>query len=360
MTPAQVGRRRAVLIRILAVVIVLGVVTAAAELEIRMLVGAPRPERLPLARVVPHPELGWAMVPGDLHYTYDIPVKLNALGFRGPDVDAKTATEYRIVALGDSHVYGQGVADADLATSVLERHYRQAPRSCDVRVVNLGVRAYGINQEYGVLRLLGRRLAPDHVLLFFSLNDFELVNVQRRWEQFRHLDWYTFDLGAKPEGAVMRWWTVRQIARTSALINWAHDAWWAWTERDNVEDAALRGQLDPAKIEDVRGHLARFAALADELDARFTIVLVPHAAQIRHDFPQNRYQRTIAELAEPLGLPVIDPLPVFRRDDAEHRRLPVIPFDGHYDAAGQRLLATGIIERFPAEWSGCPARRHRT
>src|SRR5207247_9190986 len=89
MTPAQVGRRRAVLIRILAVVIVLGVVTAAAELEIRMLVGAPRPERLPLARVVPHPELGWAMVPGDLHYTYDIPVKLNALGFRGPDVDAK-------------------------------------------------------------------------------------------------------------------------------------------------------------------------------------------------------------------------------------------------------------------------------
>src|SRR5712691_1323979 len=361
MTAAPPGRRRALLIRVLTVVIALGVVTAAAEVEIRMLVGAPRPERLPLARVIPHPELGWTMMPGDLHYTYDIPVKLNALGFRGPDVAAKTAAEYRIVALGDSHVYGQGVADADLVTSVLERHYRQPPRSCDVRVVNLGVRAYGINQEYAALRMLGRTLAPDHVLLFFSLNDFELVDVQRRWERFKHLDWYTFDLGAKPEGDVVRWWTIRQLARTSGLINWAHDAWWAWTERDNFEDAALRGQLDQARIDDVRAYLVRFVALADELDARFTVVTVPHAAQIRREVPQNRYQRTIADMAGRLRVEVIDPLPVFRRDYAEHERLPVIPFDGHYDATGQRLLATGILERFATEWPGphCPARRRR-
>ena len=163
MTPAPVRRRRALLVRACALVIVLVVTTTAAEIEIRLLVGTPRPERLPLARVVPHPELGWTMMPGDLHYTYDIPVKLNALGFRGPEVGAKAATEYRIVALGDSHVYGQGVADADLATALIERHYRQPPWSCDVRVVNLGVRAYSINQEYAALRLLGRTLANGDV-----------------------------------------------------------------------------------------------------------------------------------------------------------------------------------------------------
>src|SRR5947207_7595675 len=193
MTPPLVGRRRILLVRACAIVIVLVVTLAAVEVEIRLLVGLPRPERLPLARVIPHPELGWTMMPGDLHYTYDIPVQLNALGYRGPAVSAKAATEYRIVALGDSHVYGQGVADADLATALIERHYRQAPASCDVRVINLGVRAYSINQEYAVLRRLGPALAPDLVLLFFYLNDFELVDVHRRWERFKHLDWYTFD-----------------------------------------------------------------------------------------------------------------------------------------------------------------------
>ncbi len=43
MTAAPPGRRRALLIRVLTVVIALGVVTAAAEVEIRMLVGAPVP-----------------------------------------------------------------------------------------------------------------------------------------------------------------------------------------------------------------------------------------------------------------------------------------------------------------------------
>jgi len=357
MTPPLVGRRRILLVR--AIVIVLVVTLAAVEVEIRLLVGLPRPERLPLARVIPHPELGWTMMPGDLHYTYDIPVQLNALGYRGPAVSAKAATEYRIVALGDSHVYGQGVADADLATALIERHYRQPPASCDVRVINLGVRAYSINQEYAVLRRLGPALAPDLVLLFFYLNDFELVDVHRRWERFKHLDWYTFDLGAKPAGDVMRWWTIRQIARTSALINWAHDAWFAWTARDDFEEAALRGHLDQRMIDDVHEYLVRFVALADELNTRFTVVVVPHAAQIRREFPQNRYQRTITEMAGRLRTSVIDPLPVFRRDYAELKRWPVIPFDGHYDAAGQRLLATGVLEHLATEWPEprCPARR---
>src|SRR5213078_664903 len=52
---------------------------------------------------------------------------------------------------------------------------------------------------------------------------------------------------------------------------------------------------------------------------------------------------------------------VFRRDYAELKRWPVIPFDGHYDAAGQRLLATGVLEHLATEWPEprCPAVRTR-
>src|SRR2546427_5821937 len=107
MTPPLVGRRRILLVRACASVIVLVVTLAAVEVEIRLLVGLPRPERLPLARVIPHPELGGTMMPGDLHYPYDIPVQLKALGYRGPPGSAKPPPEYPIVALGDPPVYGQ-------------------------------------------------------------------------------------------------------------------------------------------------------------------------------------------------------------------------------------------------------------
>src|SRR5437867_12443172 len=59
-------------------------------------------------------------------------------------------------------------------------------------------------------------------------------------------------------------------------------------------------------IDDVHEYLVRFVALADELNTRFTVVVVPHAAQIRREFPQNRYQRTITEMAGRLRTSVID------------------------------------------------------
>ena len=77
-------------------------------------------EKLPLVRVKADPDLGWAMLQNDVHYTYDIEVRLNSLGFRGPELERKANNEYRILALGDSHIYGQGIPDSGLLTTRLE------------------------------------------------------------------------------------------------------------------------------------------------------------------------------------------------------------------------------------------------
>ena len=81
------------------------------EFSVRIIIGVPQKEVLPVARVKPDPDTGWVMLPRDEHYTYEKFVKLNSLGFRGPEVSSKGKNEYRILAIGDSHVYGQGVAD---------------------------------------------------------------------------------------------------------------------------------------------------------------------------------------------------------------------------------------------------------
>ena len=320
----------------------------ALELFTRLVVGTPWPERMPLARVVADPVLGFRMLPHDRHYTYDIPVRLNALGFRGPEVPAKEAQEYRIAVFGDSHVYGQGIADDDLVTAVMEGTLNADPSArCRYRVVNLGVRAYSTNQELALLGEIGPRLAPDHVVVFFYVNDFDPVNVARRYAEYRRLDWYMFDISGKPEGWRLDQWNRIQMLRRSAFVMWAHDLYRAATAETTLEERVLRGNRDAAvdaAIDRAAALIADFAKLAGGMGASFTLVAVPHAGQIRGGSPESRYPKDLRDFAERNGMAFHDLRPALAAAFPDGP-LPLIPFDGHYDARGQRAMGEAVAAR---------------
>jgi lysophospholipase L1-like esterase len=323
------------------------------ELLTRLVYGAPRSERLPLVRVAPDAEVGWVMVPGDVHYTYDVLVRLNSLGFRGREVGPKQSREYRILALGDSHIYGQGVADEHLATNLMERQLTDLT-TCTVRVINMGVRAYSINQEFGLLVRHARSLNLDHVLLFFYLNDFELVNIRRRWELYKHLDWYTFDFSQKPDADILRQWRRQQILRTSALLMLTHDAVRAWSGRDNFEQRILEGHIEGATVAGVKEYFEQFRRFTLDNAISLTVVVIPHPGQIASQFPNNKYQPTAQALSADLGLQLVDLLPQFKSYYERTRTTPIIPFDGHYNEEGQRVIASGVVQHLQDR--SCPRR----
>ncbi len=147
----------------------------------RWRLGTPWPEKFPLARVRPDPKAGYIMVPGDVHYTYDKLVRLNTSGFRGPEVIEKREHEYRIIALGDSHIYGQGVQDDSLITTIMQNRLNDLGHNCFYNVINMGVRAYSINNELALLNDRGVPLRPDHVVLFFYINDFPIASDNGCW-----------------------------------------------------------------------------------------------------------------------------------------------------------------------------------
>jgi hypothetical protein len=92
-------------------------------------------------------------------------VRQNRHGFRGPEVAFERSAAPRIVVLGDSFVWGFGVAESELFTAVLE-HAAAPP----VEVVNLGVSGYGTDQALLLWRALGHRWQPDVVLVAVTLN----------------------------------------------------------------------------------------------------------------------------------------------------------------------------------------------
>jgi hypothetical protein len=155
------GRRRK---RILALALALGASLLVAEIAVRVLAGSPLAERLPVMMVRANPRRGWEMVPGE-HYTYQHRVQVNSLGLRGPELAAKRPGERRILFLGDSLTYGQGVADDETVPAALERALAERAPQQRWSVVNAGCRAYGTSHELGLLAELGARIQPDVVLL---------------------------------------------------------------------------------------------------------------------------------------------------------------------------------------------------
>jgi lysophospholipase L1-like esterase len=127
------------------------------------------------------PDLGWRLTPGirkvSRHWGLSRPAAINSKGWR----DVERAYERRpgvrrVVAVGDSLTFGARVDDGERFSEVLERRFDR------LEVVNLGVPAYGTDQELLVLELDGFRYAPDIVLLVTCLgNDLEDIRHDWRW-----------------------------------------------------------------------------------------------------------------------------------------------------------------------------------
>lgn len=317
------------------------------EFVARIFVAVPLKEKLPLSRVKPDPDIGWVMVPSDEHYTYEHHVTLNKLGLRDSEIYAKRPQEYRILAVGDSHIYGQGVGEKGLLTSILERELNKTGSSCQFNVINMGVRAYSTNNEMAILNKVGLSLDPDHVILFFYINDFIPVNIANRYRRFADMDWYTFDFSDKPTDEIIAKWKLIQVLRNSAFLMWVYDAFRSWTNRSSYENKMLLGELDNDmrnNIEDTIESLEEIRLLSEEHGVRLTLAVIPLAAQLAKNFPNQIYQATLKKYAADSGLDFVDLLPELRSHHSQYQHSLVIPFDGHYNEQGHRLMADSILD----------------
>src|SRR5579872_3587032 len=116
----------------------------------------------PLLRYRPKP--GWS----------DGVVKITSLGFRDADEIPveKPRGEVRVLFLGDSYIYGAGIAWKDVVTKRLQDALVTKPGARHVRVLNTGCPGYSIDLERIVLERDGLPLSPDLAIVgFFSGND---------------------------------------------------------------------------------------------------------------------------------------------------------------------------------------------
>jgi lysophospholipase L1-like esterase len=317
--------------RLLAVALSLLASLALLEIAVRIRHGAPVRERQPLMRVRANPYRGWEMVPGEHHYTYEHEVRVNALGLRGPEVGDKRAGETRVLFLGDSLTYGQGVGEEDTVPAALERELRAADPARGWSVVNAGNRAYGTAQELGLLAELGPRIAPDVVLLGWYWNDVQERDISATYSAFRERGPFAFDLGGELAGWPRLRWQLLQVPRSSALVMLVHDLL-------STKSQVFPPELAEAGFQRLGGLLERLRAECARLGAAPVVVLFPDPERLLGRLDTLSYEERVQALAHERELPVIELLPALAALHAETRTLPVIPFDGHYDARANRAM----------------------
>ena len=324
--------------RLLALGVSLSVSLLLAELVVRLTFGSPLLERRPLMKMRANLQRGWEMVPGEVHYTYQHRVEVNSLGLRGPELGAKGAAGRRVLYLGDSLVYGQGVADEETQPAALERALRQCNPKIDWTVINAGHRSYGTAQELALLSELGARIQPDVVLLGWYWNDVDERDIAGTYARLADEGELYFDTGNRLLGRDLLSWRAKQLLRCSALVMLLHD---------------LLGPEGPPYAPDYLAkvwlrnerHLERLRVLCAGLGAQPVVVLIPDAQRIVGGTATRAFDERMAELARAQGLPLIELLPALEASFARTHHLPVLPFDGHYDAEGNRAMAEHLAER---------------
>ncbi len=175
-------------------------------------------------------KLPFVFVPNSSGRMFDTTIRINNLGFRGPDLERDKGDAFRIFALGELQTFGPTLRDGErpwpeLLQALFDRH-----ASCGrkVEVVNAGTEAYTLEDNLERMRRDILPLKPDLILSAHGLNGLLALGLRRVPEPN--------EPGVRPRASALVGRAVFTIERA------AHD----WRSRNSAEarPAALAPMSD--------------------------------------------------------------------------------------------------------------------
>lgn len=246
--------------------------------------------------------------------------RINRFGLRGPELPAaKLPGTYRVVCLGDSFTFGEGVREDDTWPARLQAALAASGRYTRVEVINAGVQAHGTREAVALYVRHLRSLRPDAVLLGFVLNDAmpfaETIRLNEAATKAPPRSW---------AARASRLWEIVERRRIAAE-----------QQREFVE--TTRRSFDSAEWQDCSALLGGMKELGDEDGFRFGVLVFPILVELDRDYPFADLHERVAEACRRANAGCVDLLEVFRGRRAVD--LWVHPTDQHPNEIAQRVAA---------------------
>lgn len=256
---------------------------------------------------------------------------INNRGMRGPSVAIpKPADTYRVVCLGDSFTFGEGVHYKDTwpvrLQGILQENLQEAPQASQdgrsVECVNAGVQAYGTREAVQFFLLRCLPLEPDVVVLGFFLND--ATDFQ---ETIRQNEAQTKDAPLS---------TLAGVSRICEIVERSNRA--KALRKDYFQ--TTRRSFQSEQWAQCRDLLKGMQQLAHDQGFRFVVMLFPILWELDGDYPFRDIHEQIAEACRDAGCECIDLLKTYRGRPTE--TLWVHPTDHHPNELAHRLAANRL------------------
>lgn len=358
MTEGEPATKRRAVFRVAAVAVALLIAVGVAEIAARLLV----PDDAVFDRIdrwETHPRLGRVLRPDHSFTVRGVEYRVNAMRLRDrPFPPQSPQGVKRIAVVGDSFVYGIGPQET-IFPKVLERSLGDTHPG-EYEVMSVGMPGYGTVQQNDFLDEYLADYRFDLVILAFCVgNDIT--------ENRRSMGWEADPSRRERRERGGAWEAVKQNSALYGVWRGLRKRSGGEGERKFHEFVADRMRLACPQIYETEHwrdaydrtlvEIDRMRRFAAERGAEFAVLLLPDEYQLdaalraenhrRHgteekDLEPDLVQRRITQSLGKSGIVVIDPLDAFRRGYEPGRYF--IPFDTHYDEAGNALVAAALLD----------------
>jgi lysophospholipase L1-like esterase len=308
----------------------------------------------PTGLFVPHPELGYGYRPG---YSGEfrgagfrgVAIDINASGYRDEPFTPMESERARVAFLGDSVVFGAGVAAGERFTECLE----QGADGWNAPVVlNFGVNSYSLGHYVVQLGHDVPMQAPDAVIVGLTLNDFDPMENSGPYRRLQRQEagGHTPPWLERIKSRLNATYAGRFIGELKTRIRYA------LMNADDREAYHTRWMRTVVSAWEAPGVVDSFAADIDRLSERarsaelpLAFVLFPELNDLLDPETFSAPRKTILGLLADRGRPVCDPYDAFRNHPDPTSLF--LPHDGvHYNAEGHQLVCEEL-RRCVTRWA---------
>jgi hypothetical protein len=268
---------------------------------------------------------------------------LNSLGLRGAEVPAeKPAGTYRILGIGDSFAFGEGVKDEDTFFARLQARLNAGAAASRFQVLNAGVQGYNTRDEVLYLERRWLVLDPDLVLIVFYIND--AYNDNTIINRGQELGIYN----AQPAGLAAHFYLWDMVQHRYATHQMAKAVETFYRNQYFSDAGTVLENPGPYKVDwpVCAKALAHAAELSRTRKFKLGLVIFPELYRLNGNYPFGSIHKLVGDTCQRLNIPFLDLFPTFRGHDAES--LWVHPSNHHPNEVAHALAETAV-EQFVRE-----------
>lgn len=288
--------------------------------------------------------------------------KINSQGFRDNDFLVKDNHTYRIIAIGDSFIYGHGIeSNNDTYPKQLEKYFLDKtifPQK-KIEVLNMGIKGYSPDQEY---RLIEKRVLKWHpdMIIWNLFNPGDITDI------IHNPDWpipalYTVkNNDLIPLNARYNWLYISNLLRYNfPIINKSYLFNFIVKKLSGIKILSQKPMISDVKLYDwAKSKLTLEIINADNISKNnniiFVLVILPSKEIIEHENQRNlqtSLMQSVLKTVRKNNIFVIDVGDIISRKIRTNFNLDLIPIsklyfrkDFHPNEVGSTIFAKIVAE----------------